>query len=141
MEIDLTIIDQMWLMRYVINFETKYHPLHPEIQSNNKRFYRHAYKSECSISISILVALDSPWQTSGFSQNFLINLDMFLFVILLGTYGNHDLKLHRRYLWSVASKTSFGEGGFTWNTKTQHNLLPWTQKPRNHVQILHEVSS
>ena len=28
----------------------------------------------------------------------------FLFIVLLGTHENHDLKLHRWYLWSVASK-------------------------------------
>ena len=48
---------------------------------------------------------------------FSLILIRFLSVALLGTYENHVLKLHRWYLWSVASKISFWEGDFTGNTK------------------------
>ena len=76
---------------------------------------------------------------------FSLILICFLFVVLLGTYENHVLKLHRWYLWSVASKTSLGEGDFTGNTKINiiccHELRNQTTMSKFCTKHLHQLGN
>ena len=103
----------------------------------------HTTETSSSVSGGAILIVPHKYQVSR--KIFSLISICFLFVALLGTYENHDLKLHRWYLWSVASKNIILESSFAGNTKINiigcHELKNHLTMSKFCMKYLHKLGN